>query len=470
MLHLLREERRRLQGAPMLMTERRATTRLGWKAAFAGGLAACLALVAVVSGWAAGPIGGGGGATLALTIKVGEGVHVTSSDGRGIDCRRDVGATAATGTCTIRVLPNTTVTVDAAATVPNACREDICAPEIEMADGDVAQTGCKQPSFGAPVRCSFVFIGDGSIAAFFSNDAARNDKRLDLKIAGDGAGVVSSAPAGLTCSTSCTKQANLGSIDSDLLVLLTGVPDQYSTLSRWTGCATNPSPTSCVPGGFAVGPLSVTFVLNRFALGVSVGGSGKGVVTSADGSINCGSLCAATVSRQVTLTAAAAAGSTFSGWSGDCSGTATACVLSMTKARSVRALFDPAGAPTPPAPTPTPTPTPTTPAPAPPTPAPPQPAGNQLAARVVYAVVAGKPGHRRLVLRIRVSESATAQVRLVQKGFERAQGIFPVKPAGNTLALPLPASLRAGVYRLAVTLRDKGGRQKTFTATVAAPA
>ncbi|MBK9246384.1 MAG: hypothetical protein IPM30_16385 [Burkholderiales bacterium] len=41
----------------------------------------------------------------------------------------------------------------------------------------------------------------------------------------------------------------------------------------------------------------------------------------------------------MTLTAAAATGSTFAGWSGACSGTGT-CTVSMTAARSVTATFN----------------------------------------------------------------------------------------------------------------------------------
>ena len=77
---------------------------------------------------------------------------------------------------------------------------------------------------------------------------------------------------------------------------------------------------------------------NTQTLTVNKAGTGSGTVTGAG--ISCGSTCSATYANgtSVTLTAAAASGSTFSGWSGACSGTAT-CVLSMTAARTVTATF-----------------------------------------------------------------------------------------------------------------------------------
>ena len=57
--------------------------------------------------------------------------------------------------------------------------------------------------------------------------------------------------------------------------------------------------------------------------------------------INCGADCAEpyNYNTSVTLTAAAAPGSTFSGWSGEgCSGTGT-CVVAMTQARNVSASY-----------------------------------------------------------------------------------------------------------------------------------
>jgi hypothetical protein len=79
-----------------------------------------------------------------------------------------------------------------------------------------------------------------------------------------------------------------------------------------------------------------------YTLGVSRNGTGSGTV--AGGGINCGTTCSASLATgtTVTLTATAATGSAFVGWSGDCGGTG-ACVLSMTAPRSVTATFDTAG-------------------------------------------------------------------------------------------------------------------------------
>ena len=76
----------------------------------------------------------------------------------------------------------------------------------------------------------------------------------------------------------------------------------------------------------------------RFTLTVNRSGTGSGTVTG--GGISCGATCTATLESgtRVTLTATAGSGSTFSGWSGDCSGTGS-CTVSMTAARAVAAAF-----------------------------------------------------------------------------------------------------------------------------------
>jgi len=69
-------------------------------------------------------------------------------------------------------------------------------------------------------------------------------------------------------------------------------------------------------------------------------GTGRGTVTSAPAGINCGVDCSEQYSTttQVTLSATAAAGSVFTGWSGACSGTG-ACVVTLDSDTTVRATF-----------------------------------------------------------------------------------------------------------------------------------
>ena len=111
----------------------------------------------------------------------------------------------------------------------------------------------------------------------------------------------------------------------------------------------------------------------QYTLTVEKAGSGSGTVRSSPSGIDCGSDCTETYNAGtiVTLTAVAASGSIFQGWSGGgCSGTGT-CAVTMNTSKTVTATLASAPpGPTPPAPAPVPAPAPP-PAPAPvPAPAP----------------------------------------------------------------------------------------------------
>jgi hypothetical protein len=83
-------------------------------------------------------------------------------------------------------------------------------------------------------------------------------------------------------------------------------------------------------------------------LTVSIAGAGSGTVTSVPPGISCPGACVARFGGQVTLTAPAAAGSTFAGWSGGaCSGTST-CTAAMSSDETVVATFASGGTPRPP--------------------------------------------------------------------------------------------------------------------------
>jgi PKD repeat protein len=98
--------------------------------------------------------------------------------------------------------------------------------------------------------------------------------------------------------------------------------DSYSSVYWWD------APTL---SWYTLGPLYLT---------VSVQGTGSGEVRSSPGGIVCPYACQAGFDAgiTVTLTATAAASSSFTGWSGPCSGTGT-CQVTMDQARSVTATF-----------------------------------------------------------------------------------------------------------------------------------
>jgi hypothetical protein len=80
-----------------------------------------------------------------------------------------------------------------------------------------------------------------------------------------------------------------------------------------------------------------------FALGVTFAGTGSGSVSSSPAGIQCGPTCSANFASNtsVMLSASAHAGSVFTGWGGDCSGTQPTCQVGMSQARNVVAQFGP---------------------------------------------------------------------------------------------------------------------------------
>lgn len=92
------------------------------------------------------------------------------------------------------------------------------------------------------------------------------------------------------------------------------------------------------PSGTMTANIQAPAAGSSFALTVNRTGSGR--ATTADGSIDCGTTCSASyvAGSPVVLTATPSPGSSFTGWSGACSGVAT-CNITMSVARSVTANF-----------------------------------------------------------------------------------------------------------------------------------
>jgi streptogramin lyase len=160
-------------------------------------------------------------------------------------------------------------------------------------------------------------------------------RTLSISRVGSGGGVVTSAPSGIDCGATCSAQFDDGSIAA-----LAATPDPGSHFSGWSGagCSGTGACQVTMNGDQAV---TATFDSNPPGThALTVAKSGTGAVTTADGKIDCGSTCSHVYDdgASVTLNATPAAGSTFAGWGGACSGT-SACNLTMGADHDVSATF-----------------------------------------------------------------------------------------------------------------------------------
>src|SRR5438034_1130912 len=159
---------------------------------------------------------------------------------------------------------------------------------------------------------------------------------LTVTPSGTGVGTVTSAPAGIDCGATCT-----ASYSYNTTVTLTATPALGSAFTGWSGgscTGTGPCTVTLTAATAVTATFTPTFVLT-----VSKPGAGAGTVSSTPAGIDCGPTCTASFvsGTVVTLTAAPAAGSVFTGWSGGaCSGTGP-CTLTLTAATAVTATFTP---------------------------------------------------------------------------------------------------------------------------------
>ncbi len=163
-----------------------------------------------------------------------------------------------------------------------------------------------------------------------------------LTVSSQAGGAVTSSPAGINCGATCSAPFNSGTT-----VVLSAAPASGYSFSGWSGDA------DCLDGSVTINAnktCTATFAANTVTAPtatltvnvvgeVTTVGTGKGSVTSNPAGINCGNTCSAdfTNGTSVKLTATAASGSAFSGWSGaaDCSDG----VVSMTASKSCAAMF-----------------------------------------------------------------------------------------------------------------------------------
>ncbi len=165
-----------------------------------------------------------------------------------------------------------------------------------------------------------------------------------LTVSVSGGGTVTSSPAGITCTSSCSASFNAGTI-----VSLAASPSSGFTFSDWGDacsgagtCNVSMNQSQSVTATFAASappPPPITV----YTLSVTKGGTGNGSVSSSPGGINCTNRaysCSAGFASGslVSLTAVPISNSIFAGWTGACAGSGV-CAVTMDQSLTVGASF-----------------------------------------------------------------------------------------------------------------------------------
>jgi subtilisin family serine protease len=283
----------------------------------------------VFTGWSGGGCNGTGACVVSTTVTITANFNLPApppftvtvsknGTGAGTVASNPVGITCGAA-CTATYSGGTRVTLTA--------RADAGSVFTGWSGGGCAGAGtCVVPITNA-VTATFTVIPPQQITVTVNKD-------------GTGSGTVTSSPAGIDCGGDCTETYPGGTP-----VTLTPKPTAESVFAGWSGGCTGTDPchvasTATVMAIFNLLPLPGTFTVT-----VVKEGTGTGKVVSMPTLIDCGAKCIADFlnNTNVTLTATADGGATFTGWSGaGCTGTGS-CVVST--AATATATFDaPAGA------------------------------------------------------------------------------------------------------------------------------
>jgi uncharacterized repeat protein (TIGR02543 family) len=177
-------------------------------------------------------------------------------------------------------------------------------------------------------NCELTVTSDVSVTASFALD----NFSLITVPSGNGTGTITSNPTGINCGSDCDQ-----TFTANQTVVLTATPATGSSFTGWSGggCTGTGTCTVTITG---VQTVTAEFTLNKYALTVTPAGNGQGKVTGTD--IDCGTDCTESYdyNTSVTLMAAPAVGSTFTGWSGACTGTGN-CIVKIDQAKDVTATF-----------------------------------------------------------------------------------------------------------------------------------
>jgi Fe-S cluster biogenesis protein NfuA len=160
-------------------------------------------------------------------------------------------------------------------------------------------------------------------------------RMVKLSASVEGAGRITSSPAGINCPGTCSKQLRAGT-----KVTLEAQPSTGAgTFVGWGGACSGTGP--CTVTLDASKSVTARFE-TRFDLSVDKQGTGGGMVDSQPAGISCGPECSHSfpAGTEVVLRANADPGSVFVRWEGACNGASPSCAVTIDGSQSVVAVFD----------------------------------------------------------------------------------------------------------------------------------
>ena len=214
----------------------------------------------------------------------------------------------------------------------------------------LAATPAPGSTFGGWTNCPGTVSSGGAVCTYSILDSSDDftinplfnlgGNTLTVTKAGNGSGTVTSNVGGINCGATCGASYANGTV-----VTLTATAAAGSIFVGWSGAGCAGTGTCVVTMNSAQG-VTATFALQGTQVQtLTVTVSGNGSVSSSPAGIGCPSACVASfpTGTQVTLSATASSGSTFTGWNGaGCGGTGS-CTVPMTQAQSVTATFSGGG-------------------------------------------------------------------------------------------------------------------------------
>jgi hypothetical protein len=193
-------------------------------------------------------------------------------------------------------------------------------------------TGCTTQS---GTECKVAVEAAENVTAAF----APIPRALSVSKSGNGAGTVTSSPAGINCGTTCA-----GTFVDGEAITLTATPAAHSEFIGWSGGGCTGTQTCTVTLG---SDTAVAAEFSKITHGISVAVTGAGSVSADNGAISgcteAGGACAGTYDEgtEVTLTASPDAHHRFTGWTGCTVESGDGCEVTVEGAENVTATFAP---------------------------------------------------------------------------------------------------------------------------------